>query len=163
MRETIKNRRATFANNLLQVFMTKETQTDWADVISMRWSDFEDFVKKYDSSVNPQNYGKRMMLWAVCNSVGFQYRTGVIDLDSIFANGGSLMLLTWWKFKPVIQKYRGSMWSKDALSDFEYLADALEIRMNSSDAEYVKLMKTVLSDSASSVEGRTMTFFNINP
>jgi len=73
MKETMLNRRATFTNNLLQSILSEEGQLRYIEVLNMQWTDFDDFVKRYDSSVNPQNYAKRGALWDACDTIGRQY------------------------------------------------------------------------------------------
>jgi len=45
--------------NIMQSFLSEEGALRWVDLLSMQWNDFEDYKKKYDSSVNPGNYAKR--------------------------------------------------------------------------------------------------------
>jgi hypothetical protein len=148
LRETTRNRRVTWANNILQTLGTEEAQLRIIEVLSMQWSDFDDFVKKYDSSRNPQNYAKRLSLWVTCNSIGFLYRSGAIDLESIDSSAATGIVNLWGKFKPVIEKYREWQWRKNSFSDFEYLADILEKRFNEEDAEWKGKQNTIFSTHA---------------
>jgi len=68
LRETTKNRRATFANLILQSFQSEEGAVRWVDILSMKWNDFDDYVKKYDSAVNKENFAKRAAFWATCDA-----------------------------------------------------------------------------------------------
>jgi hypothetical protein len=70
MRETAKNRRATFANTMLQSTLTEEWNLRHIEVMNMHWNDFEDFKRKYDSSVDPQIYAKRLSIWASDDRIG---------------------------------------------------------------------------------------------
>ena len=145
MRETIKNRRATFANNILQTFTSREGQLRFIEVLSMQWSDIEDFVKKYDSSRNPQNWATRASLWATCDSIGHQYRFGIIDLEAIDSITGFAVVLIWLKFKPIIEWNRESNFPKDIYSDFEYLAKVLQKSISNRDTDFMKKVDVVLS------------------
>ena len=80
----------------------------------MRWSDFEDYVKKHDSAVNPANFAKRAAFWQTCDSLDYQYRTGTIDLKTIYNVGSTWILSCWVKFKPIIEHYRKWEWQSNA-------------------------------------------------
>ena len=144
LRETTRNRRATFVNSILGDFMSEEGSLRWADLLSMKWDDFDDYVRKYDSAVNKENFAKRITFWTNCESIGYQYRTGAIDLDSIYSISGTWIIACWQKFKPIIEKYRGWEWPSDVYSNWEHLANALENRYMSKDAEYKQKRDVVL-------------------
>jgi hypothetical protein len=145
MRETVKNRRATITTTLLQSFLSEEGGLRLLDLLSMQWKDIDDFVKKYDSSINPQNYAKRFAFWNTCDMLGYQYRTGIIDLETIYDIGGQMIVTIWTKFKPIIEHYRGWEWSKDYLSNYEYLVGELLILQEGRDKNYREKFDVVLS------------------
>ncbi len=62
------------------------------------------------------------------NSIEQQYRTGVIDLDAIDDSTAYMIVNTWTKFKPIVERYRELEWSRDCLSDFQFLSDKLMSR-----------------------------------
>ena len=140
LRETAKNRRAATSNNVQQLFLTEEWQQRFLDVMSMQWKDFDDFKKKYDSSVNPQSYVKRNSLLVQYDNVGRQYRSGVVDLDAFGSVSAYALVLAWLKFKPIIDGYRGLEYPRDGFSDFEYMRArmALEKRLKDKDPEFMK-------------------------
>ena len=140
IRETMKNRRATFANNLLQIFLSEQGQLRIMELLQMQWSDFDDFQKKYDSSVNPESYAKRAAVGSAFNSIGKQIRSGIIDLDAIDDSTAYMIVVTWSKFEPVFERYRELEWSKDYLSDFEYLSGVLMKRFKERDSDIVRKM-----------------------
>jgi hypothetical protein len=125
LKETTRNRRATFTYNIMQPFTTKEFAKDWLNLLAMRWEDFEDFQKKYDSRVNPNNFALRLSYWNLCDSVGYQYRSGLIDIDTVYNVYGNWISLIWRKFEPVIKEYRKTDFSKGSYENFEYLANAI--------------------------------------
>jgi hypothetical protein len=140
MRETILNRRAAFAVNMLQSTSTEEGQLRLNEVLEMQWTNFEDWMKKYDSSTNPQLAAKRGALWSTFNFTGLMYKSGVIDLDSLSTISQWVILLTWLKFKPVIEAYRGQQLPKDAYSEWEYLADVLMKKVGERDFEFMSIV-----------------------
>ena len=142
MREAIISRRATFSSNQSQYTCSEEWLHMLFDVIHMRWSDFEDFKKRYDSSANTQFFAKRASVLSSFNALGQQYRNGIISLDAFDSLTSFSLVLTWLKFKPIIEGYRGWQYPKDALSDFEYLANALQKRLGVSDPSFMEKMNT---------------------
>jgi hypothetical protein len=145
LRETTRNRRATFANSVLHDFLSEEGALRWVDILSMKWDDFDDYVKKYDSSVNRENFAKRIAFWNTCEAIGYQYRTGAIDLETIYNVGGIWIMSCWLKFKPIIERYREWEWPKDASSNWEYLANALEKMQKEKDADYKRKSNVMIS------------------
>jgi hypothetical protein len=125
LRETLRNRRVTLANNLMQTFVLEEGSKRWVDLMNMEWKDYDDFQSRYGSKVNPENFAKRNAMWNTCNILGNQYRAGLIDMDTIFACSFTGVALMWAKFKPIIDVYRGSSFSREHYKDFEYLASEL--------------------------------------
>jgi hypothetical protein len=69
LRETTRNRRASFANSVLGNFMSEEGALRWVDILSMKWDDFDDYVRKYDSAVNRKNFAIRAAFWTTCESI----------------------------------------------------------------------------------------------
>jgi hypothetical protein len=106
LRETTRNRRATLSMNIMQSFLSEEGALRWVDLLSMQWKDFDDYVKKYDSSVNRENFAKRAAFWNTCDMLGYQYRAGILDIQTIYNVGGIWIRNAWRKFKPIIEEYR---------------------------------------------------------
>ena len=135
LREQTRNRRVALANNLLITINSEEGQRKFYELMSMQWTDFEDFKNKYDSSVNPENYIKRYSFWRVCDYVGWQYRQSLVDIETIYYSAGVNILLMWHKFRPVIEAYREWQYGRSYSMNWEYLANALEKMSESDDPE----------------------------
>jgi len=91
----------------------------------MDWKDLDDFSKKYDGRVNPQNYAERLSMWNLCENLGLLYREGMIDLKTLYGGSSFIIQITWLKFKSVIELQRGADFTKNHFSNFEYLAEEL--------------------------------------
>ena len=144
MKETTKNRRATLTNNILQTFLSEEGMSRFLDLLAMQWSDFDDYMKKYDSRVNPKNFTLRVSFWNTCDLLGYQYREGILDLATIYNVGGTFIADTWMKFGPIIEQYRKMDYSTDMYENFEYLARVLIKRRESKDAAMREKIERVL-------------------
>ena len=138
LRETTRNRRATLTNSLIQTFTTPEFGILWHDFTVMKWSDFEDFKSKYDSRVNPENFSKRIAFWNLCDSIGYQYRTGLIDIGTIYSVAGTWIAYSWEQFGSVIRDYRKSDYPVDMYSNWESLSNVLSDMRKQKDVEWKK-------------------------
>jgi hypothetical protein len=145
LRETTRNRKATFENNVMQNMFTPLFNQLYMEIMSMQWTDFEDFKRKYDSSVNPQNFVNRNIIWGYYDSLGKQLRQGVIDIDSFSDHWCVAVVRVWHKFKPIIEGYRGWQWPSGYYRDFEYLAVALEKKLMDEDPDFMKKFSNIIS------------------
>jgi len=136
MREATNSRRATFVNNMLQQSGSVEWQQLGMDVFTMKWSDFDDFEKKYGWPANPELAAKRHAYWARYDAIGRLVVTGLISLDNIGAVAGYNMVATWLFFKPIIEGYRRTEFPKNAYSEFEYVANAMMKKLTDDDPDF---------------------------
>jgi hypothetical protein len=111
---------------MLSNINSEEGYKNWLSLMNMQWTDFEDFRRKYDSTVNPDNFVKRGAYWTACDHVGWQLKTGLVDLKTIIHAGGGNMSFMWSKFKPIIEEYRKIEYGDYAYSYWEYLAEEIE-------------------------------------
>jgi hypothetical protein len=137
LRETMRNRRMALTATLMQSFISEEGSRRWAELFKMEWKDYDDYVKKYDWMVNPDNYAKRNTVWNICDILGHQYISGQIDLDTVWSICNTAVPLTWAKFGPVIleSKERGDT-TRHIWEYFEYLAYVMVNGMARMDPEY---------------------------
>ena len=90
----------------------------------MEWDDYEDFRRKYDSSVNPENYSHRFNMWKMFDNLGYMLHLGLTDIETIYnLMGGSILLLYWEKFGPIVLKQRELYGESDYFEWWEYLID----------------------------------------
>jgi hypothetical protein len=147
LREMNKNRRITLTTTMMQPFMTEEGVRQLIDLINMEWSDLDDFKNRYDSRVNPESYAKRISIWNICENCGRLYREGLLDIETLYGGSAFFIQLMWVKFKPVIEMYRKSDFTKDHYRNFEYVAEKLnEFHMKRSGEDYnAKLQEVIQS------------------
>ena len=150
LRETMRNRRATFNNNVWQAVENTEWQKVFIEVLNMQWTDFEDFKKRYDSSASVENYSKRQTVFLNFDSLGRQLRQGLIDVDSLGDAWAFGIVALWNKFKPIIKAYRDWQYPKNLYRDFEYLAGVLEKKLILEDPDFIKKMNTFFTTPVSS-------------
>jgi hypothetical protein len=124
MRQTIENRKAQLFTQLTSMFLQKEFLSDSTELLSLQWTDFDDFARKYDSGVNPSNYVKRMQVCNFLEQLGFYLRKKQIDVEQLSTvNGGNFWVVWLWeKYGPIWKRYREIMNLPDLYVNFEYLA-----------------------------------------
>ena len=144
MKETMLNRRATLTNSLIQPFATKEWAKMNLELTSMKWDSFEDFKKKYDSRVNPENYATRQAVYTLCDYIGYQYKTGLIDFDAVYNVAGFWIADYWKEFGEVIREYRKSDYPSDYLENWEFIGEKLWRMKLEKDPEWGKKMSVVI-------------------
>jgi hypothetical protein len=144
LKETNKNRRASLTNTLMNSFLSEEGMKRWHDLEIMTWKDFEDYYRKYDSTVNPENYVKRQSFWNTCDLIGYQYREGLVDLNTVSNAGGIWIMASWLKFKPIIEAYRKTEYAMDEYENYEYVANELLKMKQKKDPLYTKKVKEAL-------------------
>jgi hypothetical protein len=122
LRETTRNRRVSLASTLMQTFISEEGARRWLDVVSAEWSDPKDFEAKYGGRTNPEYFAKRNALWNTMELLGKQYRSGLIDMETIWAICNTAVPNAWAKFKPLIDENRRTHAKGMYYTNFEYLA-----------------------------------------
>jgi hypothetical protein len=140
--EVILNRRISFTTNFILPISSNEGMMHYISLTEMRWTDMDDYMKKYDSSVNPDNFVARNTYWTTCEVLGFQYKRGLIDLETVYEMCGEYIIDVWLKFKPIIEEYkRLGQYGKDTFHNFEYLAIQLAKIKQRKDPTYPPIQK----------------------
>ncbi len=146
LREMNKNRKITLTTTVMQPFVTEEGVKLLIDLINQEWSDLDDFMRRYDSRVNPENYAKRISMWNLCENCGRLYREGLLDIETLHGGSAYFIQLLWVKFKPIIEMYRKSDFTKGHYSNFEYVAEKLnEFQLKKSGEDYNAKLREVIS------------------
>ena len=127
MRQTIENRKSQLFTQLTSMFLHKELLTDIVELLNLKWTDFDDFARKYDSGVNPEHYVKRMLACNYLEQLGFYVRKKQIDIEQLSTlNGGGFWIIWLWeKYGPIWKRYREVLSIPDLYVNFEYLAGEL--------------------------------------
>jgi len=93
----------------------------------MEWDDYDDFTRKYDSSVNLENFAMRYHNWNFWEGMGLLLKKGLVDKEMIYylLGGGFGVLFTWDKFGSVIKEMRVQLDLPEYFMWFEYLAEEM--------------------------------------
>ncbi len=121
-----KTRQAQLFMQLYDRYRSKEYMRDSVVMLNMEWTDYNDYLTKYDSSVNPDNYETRWSVWSFIDGIGMLLKKGLVNREMIYyLMGGYDAFWQWEKFKEVISELRVRMNSPDMFVMFEYLADEM--------------------------------------
>jgi len=120
-------------NRELQIFMdifksisTEENQRTWAELLNAEFTDYEDYMKKYDSGVNPEHYGKRGSIWWNYNAIGFLLKKGHIRVDDVYDLIGTQAVLLWGVWGDMIHKVRENQGISSYFTGFEHLVEEID-------------------------------------
>jgi len=122
LRETTRNRKIAYTTNFMQTFYSKENSRRYIDLVGMDWKDHDDYMAKYDSRVNPENFADRWSFLGMLDVLGFQVKAGLVDLETIYELNWAPVLMMWMKFKPIIEEYKKTDYGSDQFANLEYLA-----------------------------------------
>jgi hypothetical protein len=102
-----ETRKIQTALHIAQRSQTPELGLVSLELYDMTWTDFDDFLRKYDSTINPENYAKRTQVFNMLEEAGYLLSQGLYDIETLYelANPSGNIVL-WEKFKPVIMGYR---------------------------------------------------------
>lgn len=115
----------------MQLFQYHIDKVRWKDswmLTEMRWDDYDDFTRKYDSSVDIENFAQRYNHWYFWEGMGLLLKKGLVDKEMIYhlLSAGFGVLMSWDKFAPVIREMRVQLDQPDLFMWFEYLADEMK-------------------------------------
>jgi hypothetical protein len=126
MRNAQKARKIELVSRIYEIERSVESGIIGIELLEMEWTDFDDFLAKYDSSVNPENFAKRFHWWTYYQEVGFMLHEGIVDVDTVYMLlGGRNSRTMWEKFKPIILEFRERYEDPDFFKYFEYYADEI--------------------------------------
>ena len=121
-RNADKARQATLFMGLYKDMSTDEIPRIGQEVGDLQWTDFNDFRRKYDSSVNFENYVKRIRVWNWFNGLGVLVKKKLIDVDLVYETLGQYIIYQWSKWRDIFLEYKklGEM-APDFMDGFEFL------------------------------------------
>ena len=125
-----KKRKIEFTSNIMRTLYTEEGWLRYMELMSTEWKDFDDYKKKYDSTVNLKHWAKRHTLMSTLDTIGYLYRRGLMDEDTVYQIGGNTALWVYAKYRPIMREYRKISWGADLFSDVDYLGKKMyEIKL----------------------------------
>lgn len=92
----------------------------------MDWVDYDDFEKKYGSDNNPKAYVQRITMWHWMNNLGIILKSGLIDEQMTYDFLGSSIIISWDKWKPIIEEQRVRYMGENWMEHYEYLSNKMK-------------------------------------
>jgi hypothetical protein len=128
LRNAQKTQRLALESRQTQIFMqvyqqlnSEESFRTFAELMNLECENYDEFLRKYDSSVNPNNFGKRSHIWWSYNTIGVLLHEGLIEPDLVFKLLGPLVVQQWKKWSSIIEEIRERENVPENLKMFEYL------------------------------------------
>jgi hypothetical protein len=112
---------------LFQFHISKERFKDSWILNEMEWEDYDDYTRKYDSSVNLENFAMRYNNWSFWDGMGLLLKKNLVDKEMIYhlLGSGFGVLMNWDKFESVIKEMRVQLDLPELYIWFEYLAEEM--------------------------------------
>ena len=126
VRNANKARKQMIVRQIAQDLTQVEGLQIYAELLEMEWEDFDDYLRKYNSTVNRDNYVKRMSCFGWYHRMGYDLYLGHIDAETIvnLIDFQGIWLM-WNKFKPIFLEFRKRYGNPTTYRWFEYLFDEL--------------------------------------
>jgi len=106
---------------IYQQLNTEKSFKTYAELMNLECEDYDEFLRKYDSSVNPESYGKRSHIWWSYNTIGVLLQDGLIESDIVYRLLGLMIIMQWQKWSGIIEEIRKNENVPDNLLGFEHL------------------------------------------
>jgi len=126
LRNQDKTRRIQYSMQFMQNSMNDDRMQKHLDVISMDYESYDDYLKKWDSSINREEAVKRMTIWWRYNSIGYMLRDGLLDAETVYNFIGPSSWGQWIHWEPVIsEQIKRSVIASSQFDGFEYLYEEM--------------------------------------
>ena len=136
MKATLETRRIGLIENISTHVANEEGQKRYFELMNYKWTDYEDFDKKYGSENNPEAAAKRLAMWTDFNTVGMLVRKGMVKAGDVYDMGMGGVPFFWEKYKPIVEETRRRYNGKEYCRDIEFLAGEMVKYVQSRDPSY---------------------------
>lgn len=116
IRTTLKNRQTTLETRQAQFFIQlfddfHETEffNKFTDIITWKWKDYDDFMKKYGPKGNPKAFYSLGSIAAFFEGIGVLVHRNLIDVSLVAELMSRHILLFWEKIGPISKEMRRRM------------------------------------------------------
>jgi len=124
---TLETRQTQIFMRIYEKLNSEESNRTFIELMYLNIEDNEEYLRKYDSSVNPAHYAKRAHIWYSYNTVGELHRMGIIDSDLVHRLGLEVQIIMMWeKWEHIIRETREREKLPDIWEGFEYLYNEMK-------------------------------------
>ena len=120
-----ETRKTQLSTSITEKLGSKDFWRDFVEIATLNWQDIDDYMKRYDSSVNPESYSQRMNVWMAYDNMGYLLREGLVDKEILFNSAGIGSVNIWGRYKPIFDHYRITELGPKYMENFEYLASEM--------------------------------------
>jgi hypothetical protein len=121
-KRALETRRTQLSTIVTDKVSSKEFLLDFMEMTQLEWVDVDDFLKKYDHTVNTESYAQRWTVWMAYENLGYLLREGLIDREILYNATLTGAILIWGRYKPVLDYYRKHELGPRFMENFEYLS-----------------------------------------
>jgi hypothetical protein len=112
---------------LYQELNDEESYKTAMELMTLELKDNDEYLQKYDSSVNLDGYAKRARIWYTYNSIGELLRRGTVEIDLLIRLQLDIQVVVMWeKWGDIIRATRIRENIPYLWEGFEYLYDELK-------------------------------------
>ena len=125
--QTLETRQTQLFMQIYQQLNSEESHKTMMELYNLEIRDYDEYLQKYDSSVNPTHYGKRAHIWFSFNTIGELLRMGIIELELLLRlQLDFTVIIMWEKWEDIIRATREREAIPDVWEGFEYLHDEMK-------------------------------------
>ena len=85
----------------------QQSTGDYTDILyNQEWEDFEDYMRKYGPSSNPEAFVKFIKIADIFQSLGSFVDDGIFDIKAVYERSGFTIIAAWEKMAPIIRGIR---------------------------------------------------------
>jgi hypothetical protein len=128
LRNTRKNQELQLETRQAQLFMpiystyqSEDHIKAFSEVMQWEWEDYDDYMAKYGSEVNPEAYLMYRKVFGFLEGLGVLVRRGLIDPSLVDDLMSGAILSYWEKFEPIFVERRRQLNWPQVAEQIEYL------------------------------------------
>ena len=148
MKHTLETRQTQLFMQIFQEINSRDSWKEWNELVECSYTDYDDFMRKYDDKVNPENWSKRMRFWYSYSAVGYLLMDGDISIEKVERLVGRAVLMMWIVWGDAILWMREKQGLNRYFSGFEYLYNEL-VKYYEENPERVPINSEIKPKSAS--------------
>jgi hypothetical protein len=125
LRNAIKTRQTQLFMQIFQELNSEKSWNTWGELMNADLNNYDDFMEKYDSSVNPEFMSKRNHIWYSYHCIGCLLWNGTISIELVNNLVGMVAIMQWRKWGDIIKEIRVKQGMPNYYNRFEYLVNEL--------------------------------------
>ena len=125
LRNANKTRESQLFMQIFQQMNTERFWATWIELLSAEISDYDEYLEKYDSTVDREHFAKRTKMWYNYHAIGDLLRRGVISIEAVENIVGVGAIAIWHTWGDVIKEIGVHNGMPNIFNGFEYLYSEL--------------------------------------